>query len=378
MANPGDIPAPMDTTLRRIVVAWRLLALVWMTGLVVETLIADDAANRAVVAATLAVAVSWTALTVLMARDRARFVSWWWLALDGVVTLWIALAPLVADSENTFFGGYPLSWLILVVYAAYDRWVVFGGLSAALLIATQVVDEVVREGGTNVVGEVAVHIVTWVVFGWGMRALRRNEALRIAAQAGLDEERRKRIRADDRAEIAAHLHDSVLQTLSLVRQRADDPRDVRDLVRRQERDLRQWLDEISSEYDDSFSVAVRAAGWEVEDTYRLRVDAVTVGDCQLDDRSRAVVNAAREALVNAAKFANVDRISLFSEVGAGRASVYVRDRGSGFAPAESGDGHRGIAYSIVARMERHGGTAVVHSEPGQGTEVELVMPLVGT
>ncbi len=375
MADPTGAVPHMDTTLRRVVVAWRLLAFVWMAGLVVETLLNDSQADHGLVAGTLVLAGAWTALTVAVARRPAFFGSWRWLVLDGAVTLWVAMAPLAADAQSTFFGGYPLSWLLLVVYAANERWLAAGGVSAALLVATQVADEVVREGGANVVGEVAVHVIVWIVFGWGMAALRRNDRMRAEAQAELEAERRRRIRADDRAEIAAHLHDSVLQTLHLVRQRAEDPREVRDLARRQERDLRLWLDEISSEYDESFRVALLAAGWEVEDRYRLRVDTVTVGDCELDDDVRALVAATREALVNAAKFAEVEHISLFSEVDEERVAVYVRDRGVGFDPDAGGAGHLGIEESISGRMARHGGTAVIRSAPGAGTEVELALPV---
>ncbi len=377
MADPGGSVPLMDTTLRRVVVAWRLLAFVWMASLVAETLLNDARADVSVVVGTLILAATWTALTVVVARRPRTFVSWPWLALDGAVTIWIALAPLVADAQATFFGGYPLSWLILVVYAANERWPLAGGVSAGLLIATQVVDEVVREGGTNVVGEVAVHVIVWIVFGWGMWALRRNDRLRAEAQGELEAERRRRIRADDRADIAAHLHDSVLQTLSLVRQRADDPREVRDLARRQERDLRVWLDRIASDYEESFRVAVLAAAWEVEDRYRLQVDTVTVGDCEVDEDLRALVAATREALVNAAKFAQVDRISVFSEVAADQVAVYVRDRGVGFELDADRAGHLGIEESIHNRMARHGGRAVIHSAPGAGTEVELTMPVAG-
>jgi signal transduction histidine kinase len=188
---------------------------------------------------------------------------------------------------------------------------------------------------------------------------------------GLAAERAERIRSQERAEVAAHLHDSVLQTLALVQRRADDPREVAALARRQERELRAWLNE--SRPSGNFAAALDAAASEVEGDHHVPIEVVTVGDAPLDDRTAALVAAVREALVNASKFAGPDPIAVYAEVEDGRFEVFVRDRGPGFDPAEVPADRRGVRDSIVGRMERHGGTATVHSRPGQGTEVELVL-----
>jgi signal transduction histidine kinase len=188
---------------------------------------------------------------------------------------------------------------------------------------------------------------------------------------GLAAERAARIRSQERAEVAAHLHDSVLQTLALVQKRADDPREVAALARRQERELRAWLNE--SRPVGTFAAALDAAAAEVEGDHHVPIEVVTVGDAPLDEKAAAVVAAAREALVNASKFAGPEPIALYAEVEDGRFEVFVRDRGPGFEPAEVPADRRGVRDSIVGRMERHGGTATVHSRPGQGTEVELVL-----
>ena len=193
----------------------------------------------------------------------------------------------------------------------------------------------------------------------------------------LADERRERIRAQERAELAAHLHDSVLQTLALIQGKANQPREVQRLARAQERELRSWLfGRSSTDGDHSLATAVEAAAAEVEDMHATSIDVVAVGDAPLDERLDAVVAAAREAMVNASKFAGVERVQVFLEVDGAKVTVFVRDRGVGFDPASVDGDRRGVSESIVGRMARHGGSAVVRSSPGQGTEVELTMTRV--
>ncbi len=205
----------------------------------------------------------------------------------------------------------------------------------------------------------------------------------------LGEERRARIVTAERAEIAAHLHDSVLQTLALIQRQASSPREVQRLARGQERELRAWLygpdgyGRAPSERDPHasgrLSAALTEAAAEVEDTYAVTVNPVLVGDATIDPDLRAVVLAAREAMVNAAKHAGVDEVSVYAEVereeGEDRVTVFVRDRGSGFDPDAVAPDRHGLADSIRTRMRRHGGTVRLRSAPGEGTEVRLTMPL---
>jgi signal transduction histidine kinase len=190
----------------------------------------------------------------------------------------------------------------------------------------------------------------------------------------LTEERRERVRAQERAEVAAHIHDSVLQTLALIQSRSDRPGEVQRLARAQERELRSWLfSPRSQDTEHSLVAGVEAVAAEVEDMHDVSIDVVTVGDCPLDDRLAAVVAAAREAMVNAAKFAGVPQVQVFVEVEGGGVTVFVRDRGAGFDPAAVDGDRRGVSESIVGRMTRNGGAAVVRSSAGSGTEVELTM-----
>jgi signal transduction histidine kinase len=186
-------------------------------------------------------------------------------------------------------------------------------------------------------------------------------------------ERVARARSDERSEVAAHLHDSVLQTLALIQKRSDDPEQVARLARRQERELREWLaDDRPSRPDERLADALRAAAAEIEDSHGAPIEAIVVGDTALDERTKALVGAAREALTNAAKFASEGGpVRLYAEIDDGDARVFIDDRGPGFDPDAIPHDRHGVRESIIGRMKRYGGRAEIRSEPGDGTEVEL-------
>jgi signal transduction histidine kinase len=189
----------------------------------------------------------------------------------------------------------------------------------------------------------------------------------------LTAERTARIRAQERAEVAAHLHDSVLQTLALIQRRAGDPAEVAQLARRQERDLRAWLNADETAAADTLHGALLRIAAEIEEQHGVVVEVVCVGDRPLDDDTAALAAAAREAILNAAKFAGEARIDVYAEASEEGAEVFVRDRGAGFDIGAVPADRRGVRESIVGRMERHGGQAHVRSTPGEGTEVELTL-----
>ena len=189
----------------------------------------------------------------------------------------------------------------------------------------------------------------------------------------LGTERVARARSEERSEVAAHLHDSVLQTLALIQKRSDDPEQVARLARRQERELREWLaDDRPSRPDERLADALRATAAEIEDSHGTPIEAIVVGDTALDERTGALVGAAREALTNAAKFASDGGpVRLYAEIDDGDARVFIDDRGPGFDPDAIPNDRRGVRESIIGRMKRYGGRAEIRSEPGDGTEVEL-------
>jgi signal transduction histidine kinase len=191
-----------------------------------------------------------------------------------------------------------------------------------------------------------------------------------------DAERAARIRTEERSEVAARVHDSVLQTLALIQRHSSEPRRVAALARRQERELRGWLYEDRPLGDDEASLvaALSAAAADVEELHGVRVELASAGDCPIDDESGALVLAAREAMTNAAKFSGADEIDVYAEVSGDAISVFVRDRGSGFDRSAVPTDRRGLTESIERRLERAGGWAAVLTAPGEGTEVELHLP----
>lgn len=202
---------------------------------------------------------------------------------------------------------------------------------------------------------VAVIVTPWVVRLW----------------QDLDAERHERIRSQERAELAAHIHDSVLHTLTLIQRNAHDTREVQRLARSQERTLRTWLYQPRADPDLTFAAAIREAAGEVEDDHGVPIEIVCVGDTALDERLGAALQAAREAMVNAAKYAEAPSVSVYAEVSGEEIAIFVRDRGKGFdldaVPAD----RMGVRGSIIGRMERNGGKATVRTAPGEGTEVRL-------
>jgi signal transduction histidine kinase len=189
------------------------------------------------------------------------------------------------------------------------------------------------------------------------------------------EERAARIRSEERAAVAAHLHDSVLQTLALIQRHAEEPQSVSRLARSQERELRAWLYEPEVvRQGGTWAGLVAGIVADVEADHALTVDPVVVGDAPVDDALAALGAAAREALVNAAKHSGATSADLYTEVTTERVSVFVRDRGKGFDPATVPDDRRGLRDSVSGRVTRLGGTAEIRSAPGEGTEVELVLP----
>jgi signal transduction histidine kinase len=190
----------------------------------------------------------------------------------------------------------------------------------------------------------------------------------------LDTERTLRIREEERAALAEHLHDSVLQSLVLI-QRSDDPRRMVSLARRQERELRSWLyggRPVGQPASLTAAVEMMAAAIEVD--HEVRVELVTVGDSPLDEAETTFLAALREATTNAVCHSNSDKVDVYVEVGDDVLTGFVRDTGIGFDPASVPDDRHGIADSIIARIERAGGRATVTSRPGEGTEVEIELP----
>jgi len=290
---------------------------------------------------------------------------------------WIAVLPLLGAAalvlQSLGFSWHVVASISLLVFGLGMMWRVGGSLRpdaplslAGLVIAALGVGLLLTRGGSpsQVLAPGAVLGGLLLVVGPWLWQLARER----------DAERTERIRNEERAEVAARVHDSVLQTLALVQRHADEPRRVASLARRQERELRSWLYGGGPEAGDTLAGALAVAAAEIEELHGVRVELATGGDCPLSDEVNAVVLAAREAMANAAKFSGSDEISVYAESDDEHTSVFVRDRGSGFDRESVPADRHGLAESIEGRMARVGGDATITSSPGAGTEVELSLP----
>ncbi|HRK47334.1 MAG TPA: ATP-binding protein, partial [Nocardioides sp.] len=285
------------------------------------------------------------------------------IGLAGLALLWRQADE--AQRERWFDSSQRLNPVRMVFgsggWASYARvaaGVVLLGLSFA----------VIGLNGTSF-GEARIAVVAGLVGVVGLALVMGPWVLRLVSDLGA--EREERIRTQERADVAAHLHDSVLQTLALIQKSSHDPTTVARLARAQERDLRSWLYAGESTDESSLAGALRSAAAEIEDTHGVSVDVVAVGDCDLDEALRPIVQATREAVTNAAKHAGTGRVDVYAEVTSSAVDVFVRDRGAGFDLDAVPEDRYGVRRSILDRMERHGGTAEVRSAPGEGTEVRL-------
>ncbi len=289
------------------------------------------------------------------------------VAVAGIAVLWWQADEAQRERWVDTTGALSLRRAVLGSggTASYARLAVGLGLlfTAIILLGVQtgrasVARDVIIAGALGIVG-IGLTLGPWL--------------LRLSGE--LTEERAARIRQQERADVAAHLHDSVLQTLALIQKHSADSRTVSTLARAQERDLRQWLYGDATPAEATIASALRAAAAEVEDAHGVPVEVVTVGDAPSSERSGPLVNAAREAMVNAAKHSGGPKVDVYAELSATRAEVFVRDRGEGFALDDVAQDRLGVRNSILGRMERHGGTSDIRTAPGEGTEVRLAMPL---
>lgn len=252
-------------------------------------------------------------------------------------------------------------WRGQVVRFAIGGLFVFGGLAGV----------VSRAGRLNALTGLFFAVVA-LVAGLGVILLPWSRSMLRA----LSDERRARVRSEEKADIAAHLHDSVLQTLAIIQRKADDPKQVQALARRQERELRAWLfsdGDQSAGRPLSIREMLDVVAEEVEQSYGINVDVVLVGDGPLDDAARVALAATREALVNAGKHSGADKADVYVEVDERELVVFIRDRGNGFDPAAVSVDRRGLRDSIIGRLQRNGGRVTITSAPGEGTEVQLVI-----
>ncbi|HLU32104.1 MAG TPA: ATP-binding protein [Acidimicrobiia bacterium] len=367
----------VDGALRRAALLFRLLAVAWMAVMVTITVFTDDSARLPVVLGAMAVAAlgaAWSVRHLLSERPLdMRF-----LVVDGVVAMAVAISPQLAGAAEGFYGGYPMSWVVMVALARN----VGGGLGAAAIFsATQLVALVMRApSGPSPSEWISLSVMAGIValvVGLGVEFLRSAEARRTRAEEQLEEERRRhavqQARLAERMAMADDLHDSLLQTVRVLGQSANDADRVRALARRQERELQDLIERMDGTGSEA-ATALRRDAADIEDLHGVEVDVVATGRVELDDATGELVRAAREAIVNAARHSGASRIDVTLEANSASVTVVIRDRGRGFDPGAVTKGH-GLG-SIEERLARVGGWMTVHSSAGEGTEVEMSIPRV--
>lgn len=321
-----------------------------------------------------------TAATLFNREDPVSMAVGWLVALIaiGAGIIWHQTQrPATPSSADT---GTATSWLKPLTEpenrrAYLVRFLAGGGLVVAGVMGLLVVYSPVR-GVTWTDLWQALAFAFVALAGVGLVAA----PLLWRTMTALRSEREGRIREQERAELAAMVHDQVLHTLALIQRNAADPAAVQRLARGQERSLRSWLYQPTGSPNEHFAAALEQAAVEVEDTFGTAVEVVVVGDRPYDEKVAALVAAAREAMVNAARHSGAKTISLYAEAEPTQLSVFVRDRGVGFDPDSLDGEHRdnmrhGVRGSIIGRMARHGGEAEIRSAAGEGTEVRLTLPV---
>nr|MDT0661162.1 PspC domain-containing protein [Micromonospora sp. DSM 115978] len=287
----------------------------------------------------------------------------------GAGVIWHQSAP---ERRWEWSRSLPVPWLGAVVEESDRRAFVLRFIGGGVLVAVGIIGVVAVYSPQENLDAVINGVIFALVALAGVSVVAAPVLWRTFSQ--LRAEREGRIREQERAELAAMVHDQVLHTLALIQRNASDTKTVQRLARGQERSLRNWLYKPTASPTERLAAALEQAAAEVEDTYAITVETVLVGDRETDERIGALVAAAREALVNAARHAKVQTVSLYAEVEPEQVSVFVRDRGAGFDPTTVEDHRHGVRGSIIGRMRRHGGRAEIRSEPGGGTEVRLTMP----
>jgi signal transduction histidine kinase len=356
----------LDATLRRFVVWFQLLGWLWMMLLVVLTLVSDEGVDTAIVVAAAVVATVWTVVVVAVAMKSNYLGTWWFVAVDGMVVLFVGAASTLSGAEDLFHGGFLISWIVLAAYAGGRAMAI---AAAVLLTIEQIVVHVSDGRGLIPTAGSVIFFIFALIVGWTIDALRASDAERVEAVSALAQERATSVRREERAMLADQIHDTVLQFLHALKLHAEEPDQVRYLARQQERQLRRSVAMLQSNFEDGYRVALLEARDDVESMYPVEIDPVLRSDAEMSVCLRTVVDAAREAMLNAAAHSGSSSIEVFSDTSDGSVIVYVRDRGSGFDLARLSP-HRGIGRCIE-RIAATGGELSIRTTVGEGTECKI-------
>lgn len=359
----------LEATLRRMVVVFRFLGWIWMLLLVIVTLRTDPLPPRLwIVYTSVALATAWTLLTWYVARRHPLTMAGsTWFVLDALAMLAVGAASVASGAGELFHGGLPLS--LVFVGALWGG--LPGSLIAALLLAAEqyAVHVIADLNPVRAAGSIIFFIVASIV-GWTFDRLRDYDLARQRSEGELAKQQAAIAAHEARVDLIDRLHDSVLQTLHAIRMGADDPAQSRYLARRQERELRRQIEAWRSEFEQSFRAELLAVRDHVEDTHRIEIEAVIRDDAPLTSELSSAIDAAREAMTNAAKHARATTISVFSEARDGSAVIHVRDNGIGLTDRRQ---REEVYERLRQRLARSGGEVVIESGDSGGTDIRITV-----
>jgi len=353
---------PLDATLVRVVLLMRALGWVWLMVLGVVTLVTKPDGQAQLVIGSMVVATAGTFMTIVAGR-RGFLANPVYVGADGLLTIALALVGPLADVGDFIAGGYPASWLFIVAYASNTTVAAIVGAGAAALFAAMHV--VLGLGATRAYGSIQFLVIA-VVVGWGFDALRRQERLRLVAQEELSNEQARAARLEERSQIAVRLHDSVLQTLKLIRSSSDDASEVRYLARAQERDLRRTISDYESPFEQSFRARLLDIQGDIEEMYRVEVDQVIKDDAEMDEQLEVLVAVTRDVMSLAVSEDGARKIDLFTETSGPLTRTNIRT-----APTDGAA--TAVSDHLAARLDEVGGTVSVRDAPGPSREVVVTV-----
>jgi signal transduction histidine kinase len=367
LEESDQITETVERSMRLLAVIGRIVGWAWMLMLVIATLKVDTGANRTIVIGSMVLATAWTLFSMWAARSRRIFGSIQFVVADAIVILLIGAASWAAGADNLFHGGFLIPTLAV---AAYGLNLVGATLIAGLIGIEQAA--ILLSWGVGPVPALSsLGFILWgIVFGWLFATIRKTDAFRRATVDELMIERERSVRKSERLELGNRLHDSALQTLLVIDNDAEDAARVRSLARRQSRELRNLVDVYAASESATLKVElVRVAG-QVEELFDVSVSAVIRTDPPMDNTLQALVDAAREAMTNAAKYSGTNKVDLYAAMEEGAVAIYVRDEGRGFNVETVELGH-GLEHSVRGRVRDVGGEVSIESTPGEGTEIKV-------
>lgn len=363
---------PIEKVLLWIVLAFRVLGYLWLLLLAGAALFTDESADKAMIVAMALGAGVWTGVTVLLSRTPERIKTPWFVVADGIVAVIVASTSYFAGAESNLHGGYPISWLAVVAYAYDARWAMAASI---VLFLNQWIGMDIE--GTRTTADklgAVVFPIYGAIVGYGFDLIRQRDLLWRQAEDELRGERQRQIRHQEQLALADQLHDSVLQSLHAIQAEPTQADQVAFIARKQERELRRTIHSLRSVHDDAFVTAMFGARDDVEDLYRVPIELVCGWDSEMSAELSGLVEATREAMINAAKHSGADVIRVHCGADGDHVRVLIRDQGTGFSPHTDPTGH-GIPNSIIHRLESIGGEATIRSTSEFGTEVEMTLPV---